>query len=104
MWFPRNSFIDEKNNMYILNDKYSERKEICNDLFQKYMSDDFIWCNQSYTQIANASFKQMNGFLPKSLHNERTRNLLDDFYPKAIPWCSGQENIPDDCVNIDICR
>ena len=50
----------------------------------------------------------MVGYLPESNYNNRTREILDRYYPKAIQWCSfdtpsevGEE---EDLVNIDICK
>lgn len=89
--------------MYILNDNYSEGKEICDSLFEKYKSDDFIWCNQSFVPIANSLFKIMHRFLPTSSYNKIERDVLDQFFPKALQWCSSGE-IPENCVNIDISK
>ena len=45
-------FMDHKHNMYILNNDYDIRKEICWKLFKMYKTHDFLWCNQSYTTLA----------------------------------------------------
>ena len=45
-------FMDHKHNMYILNNDYDIRKEICRKLFKMYRTHDFLWCNQSYTTLA----------------------------------------------------
>ena len=47
-------------------------------------------------------FKQLNGYIPESSYNIKTREILDEFYPRALQWCS-TDDIPDD-VNIDICK
>ena len=96
-------FIYHKKNMYLLNEEYDMRKTITNKLFKTYLSDDFIWTNQSYTSIASSLFKQMCGYLPESSYNLNTRQMLDDFYPRALQWCS-TDDMPDDVVNIDICK
>lgn len=41
--------------------------------------------------------------MPESSCNNKTRKILDDYYPRAIRWCSF-ENQPDNLVNIDICK
>lgn len=96
-------FIDHAKNMYCLNDEYDARKSICNKLKNIYKIDDFVWSNQSYTSMANSLFKQMYGYLPESNYNVQVRQMLDDFYPRAMQWCTDQE-IPDDTLNIDICK
>ena len=39
-------FMDHKHNMYILNNDYDIRKEICRKLFKTCKTHDFIWCDQ----------------------------------------------------------
>lgn len=89
--------------MYLLNDNYKERKELCNKLFKKYRTFDFAWSNQSYTSISNSLFKQITGFIQQSSYNVKTRDILDQFYPRALQWCT-RDNIPDNTVNIDISK
>ena len=96
-------FIDHKKNMYLMNEEYNLRKVICDKLFRTYLSDDFRWTNQSYTSIASSLFKQLYGYIPESSYNINTRQMLDDYYPRALQWCS-TEDISDDVVNIDICK
>lgn len=55
-------FIDHNQNMYLLNDNYDDRKELCGTLFNKYQTEDYIWVNQSYTSISSSIFKQILGF------------------------------------------
>lgn len=46
----------------------------------------------------------MCGFFPESEYNVvHTRQMLDDFYPRALQWCSFKQ-IPNKLVNIDICK
>ena len=96
-------FIDHRNNMFLLNDEYDIRKSICDHLHGLYKTHDFIWVNQTYTSLASALFKQICGYLPQSTYNVQTREMLDDFYPRALQWCT-TEDIPDDVVNIDISK
>lgn len=96
-------FLDHKNNMYVLNNDYDARKSICDTLFEKYKTHEFNWSNQSYTALATSLFKHMYGFLPESQHNTQTRELLDDFYPRALQWCSTEQQ-PDNLGNIDISK
>ena len=48
-------------------------------------------------------FKQLNGYIPESSYNINTRQMLDDFYPRALQWCT-TDDIPDDIVSIDIAK
>lgn len=70
---------------------------------ETYNVHDFIWANQSLTSLPNSLFKMMNGYIPKSSYDNKTREMLDRFYPKAIQWCNF-ENQPENLVNIDICK
>lgn len=45
----------------------------------------------------------MTGYIPESSYNNKTREMLDNMYPKAIRWCSFDDK-PDGLVNIDICK
>ena len=38
-------FLALKNNMYALNNEYNTRKDICNKLYDKYKTNDFVWSN-----------------------------------------------------------
>ena len=96
-------FIDHRNNMFLLNDEYDTRKSICDKLYGLYKTHDFKWYNQTYTSLASLLFKQTCGYLPQSTYNVQTREMLDDFYPRALQWCT-TEDIPDDVVNIDISK
>ncbi|XP_068684491.1 uncharacterized protein [Montipora foliosa] len=96
-------FIDHRNNMFLLNDEYDNRKSICDKLHSLYKTHDFIWVNQTFTGLASALFKQLCGYLPTSTYNVQTREMLDDYYPRALQWCT-TEDIPDDVVNIDISK
>lgn len=96
-------FIDHKSNMYILNDQYETRKQICDGLFDKFKTADFVWSNQSYTNMATSLFKQMCGYLPESCYDTKTQLVLDDFYPKALQWCSTGDQ-PDNLVSLDISK
>ena len=96
-------FIDHNKNMYLLNEEYDTRKRICDKLFDIYKTYNFIWINQSYTGIAKILFTQLKGYIPESNYNINTRQILDDFYPKALQWCTTND-IPDDVVSIDISK
>ena len=85
-------FIDHYKNMYLLNDEHDTRKNICDKLFDIYKTDDFYWSNQSFTSIATSLFKQLNGFLPKSEYSIYTIHMLDEYYPRAIQWCTFEKN------------
>ena len=96
-------FIDHKKNMYLLNEEYERRKTICDKLLNIYKTHDFKWTNQSYTSIATSLFKQMNGYIPESSYNVNTRQMLDEYYPRALQWCT-TDDIPEDVVSIDIAK
>ena len=99
------AFIDHRGNMFVENNEYEIRKQICESLYEKYNIHEFKWANQSYTSLANSLFKTMVGYLPESNYNNRTREILDRYYPKAIQWCSFDNPSPEeDLVNIDICK
>ena len=89
--------------MYLLNDEYDIRKQICDKLFTRYKTYDFKWTIQSYTSIAMSLFAQQYGYIPESSYNLHTRNTLDEYYPRALQWCS-TEDIPDNVVSIDISK
>ena len=61
-------FIDHDKNMYLLNDEYDKRKSLCDKLYNIYKIHDFKWTNQSFTSIASALFRQLNGYLPESTY------------------------------------
>ena len=96
-------FMDHKNNMYILNNEYETRKSICERLYKIYKSYDFVWCNQSYTSLATSLFKHVRGYLPESQYDTKTREVLHDFYPQALQWCS-TDPVPDNLVSLDISK
>ena len=96
-------FIDHSKNMYLLNEEYDTRKTICDKLFETYKTFDFKWTNQSYTSIATNLFKQLTGYIQESSYNVKTRQMLDDFYPRALQWCT-TDDIPEDAVSIDISK
>ena len=96
-------FMDHKHNMYILNNDYDIRKEISRKLFKMYKTHDFIWCNQSYTALESTMFKHMRGYLPESQYDTKTREVLDDFYPRALQWCTSEE-LPEFVTLLDICK
>ena len=96
-------FIDHKKNMYLLNEEYDTRKTICDKLFNIYKTHDFKWTNQSYTSIATSLFKQLNGYISESSYNVNTRQMLDEYYPRAFQWCT-TDDIPEDVISIDIAK
>ena len=96
-------FMDHKNNMYVLNNECENRKSICERLYKIFKSYDFVWCNQSYISFATSLFKHMRGYLPESQYDTKTGEVLDDFYPRALQWCS-TEPAPDNLVSLDISK
>ena len=45
----------------------------------------------------------MVGYIPESSYNNKTREILDRYYPIALQWCSFDDK-PNGLVNIDICK
>ena len=80
-------FIDHRNNMFVLNDDYDLRREICEKLFEIYRVEDFKWRNQLVRTLASSLFKIQNRYLPESSYNSRTREILDKFEPFALYYC-----------------
>ena len=96
-------FIDHNKNMYLLNEEYDIRKNVCDKLFKIYKTHDFKWTNQSFTSIAMGLFHQQCGYIPESSYNVHTRETLDEYYPRALQWCT-TEDVPEDFVSIDISK
>ena len=96
------SFIDHNNNMYILNNKHDTRKSICDTLYKKYKTHDFRWSNQSYTAIATSVFN-FCAVICRSHSIIIRQDKCEDFYPKALQWCSTNRQ-PQDLENIDISK
>ena len=96
-------FMDDKNNMYLLNDNYDKREAVCRKLFEMFHTDDFVWCNQSFTRMAVSIFQQISGRLQESSYNVRTRRTLDDYSPRALQWCL-PDAFPEKMSNFDICK
>ena len=98
-----NGFLDHKNNMYVENNEYEIRKQICEQIQQTHNIHDFNWANQSWTSLTNSLFKTMVGDLLESSYNNKTREILDRYYPIALQCCSF-DGKPEGLVNIDICK
>ena len=45
----------------------------------------------------------MRGYLPESQYDTKAREVLDDFYPRALQWCS-TDPAPDNLVSLDISK
>ena len=97
------SFMDHKNNMYVLNNDCDTKKQTCEQLHKIYKSHDFIWCNQSYTSLASSLFKHMGGYLLESQYNAKTQEIIDDVYPRALQWCSTDPR-PENLTSLDISK
>ena len=48
-------------------------------------------------------FTQQCGYIPESSYNVHTRQMLDEYYPRALQWCTTND-MPDDVVSIDISK
>lgn len=75
-------FQDHRNNIYVLNNDYQITKSICDQMFDKYKTSDFVWSNQTYTSIAASIYKQLCGYLPESQYETKTIRVINDFYPE----------------------
>lgn len=93
-------FIDVNSNLYVLNNEYDKRKSICDKLFDIYKSDDFRWSNQSFTSIASFLHKQINGYIIESSYDYKTRQILDEYYPRALQWVTKDEIKDEDIPNL----
>ena len=71
-------------NMVTVNNVYDLRKNLCDQLFEKYPIDAFKFNNQGLKQIAVNLFKQLYGHIPKSNYNRYVTSIIDDYYPKAL--------------------
>ena len=89
--------------MYVENNEYETRKQICKQIQQTHNIHDFQWANQSWTSLTNSLFKTMVGYIPERSYNNKTREILDRYYPIALQWCSFDDK-PEGLVNIDICK
>lgn len=89
--------------MYVENNESKIRKQICEQIQQTHDIHDFNWANQSWTSLTNSLFKTMVGYLPEGSYNNKTREILDRYYPIALQWCSFDDK-PESLVNIDICK
>lgn len=45
----------------------------------------------------------MRGYLPESQYDTKTREVIDDFYPRALQWCSN-DPAPDNLTSMDISK
>ena len=45
----------------------------------------------------------MRSYLPESQYDTKTREVLDDLYPRALQWCS-TDPVPDNLVSLDISK
>ena len=45
----------------------------------------------------------MRGYLPESQYDTKTREVLDDFYRRALQWCS-TDPAPDNLVSLDVSK
>lgn len=70
--------------MVIENNKFEMRKSICAKAFELFKSEDFVFRNQSITNIAMGLFKHSVGKLQKSSYNQLMLEVLDEYTPSAI--------------------
>ena len=94
LWITRITYISLTTNMQTVNQSVGG--------YTKY-TNDFTWCNQSYTSLASSLFKHKRGYLPESQYDTKTWEVLDDFYPRALQWCS-TEPAPENLVSLDISK
>ena len=95
------AFVDHRGNMIVSNNDYDIRKQVCEKLYSIYKSDDFVWCNQSFTSLVISLFNQLSGQVDESAYNTQARNIIDSYYPKALQWVNRDYDITDeDILNI----
>ena len=93
----RDGFITpDLKNMVFVNNDHEIRKNICDQLFEKYPDDAFKFNNQGLTLTAVNLFKQPFGRIPKSNYNRYVTTIIDDYYPKAL-----QHTFQKELVNSD---
>ena len=93
------AFIDHRNNMILLNNDYDTRKTVCKSLYNIYKSDDFVWCNQSFTSLSISLFEQLCGHVDESAYNTQAREIIDSYYPKALQWVNTNYEIGDEDIH-----
>ena len=82
--------------MVSVNNDYELRKNICDQLIEKYPADAFKFNNQGLTSIAVNLFKQLYGHLKSSNYNKHVISIIDDYYPKALQHTFHKEFNKDD--------
>lgn len=53
--------------------------------------------------IGKSLFKHMRGYLSESQYDTKTGEVLDDFYPGALQWCSTDPK-PENLTSLDISK
>ena len=53
--------------------------------------------------ISNIIIQKHAGYLPESQYDTKTREVLDDFYPRALQWCS-TDPATDNLLSLDISK
>ena len=86
-------------NMVTVNNDYELRKNICDQLFEKYPVDAFKFNNQGLTLIAVNLFKQLYGHISKSNYNRYVTTIIDDYYPKALQHTFHKEFDPEETTD-----
>lgn len=92
-----------------VDDKYNERKELCEILKNEISEHDFIFNNQPYSKIVNDIFFHKVGNIKPSLHNERAISIYNNHNtPIIIRNYILEDDITDDFLNrvkvVDLCK
>ena len=102
--------IPDIKNMEFVNNDYDLRKNICDQLFEKYPVDAFYFNNQGLTSIAVNLFK-LDGHTRKSNYNRYVTTTMDEYYPKALQHTFHKELVNDtnneennDLIALDIAK
>ena len=93
------SITPDLKNMVTVNNDYDLRKNICDQLFEKYPVDAFEFNNQRLTTMAVNLFKQLYGHTPKSNYNRYVTTIIDDYYPKALQHTFHKEFDPEETTD-----
>jgi len=70
--------------MFVANNEYNERKNICEQIYKIYPNDLFKFKNQGFTTIATQLFNCMFGYIPVSEYNEKVLQMIDSCSPTAM--------------------
>ena len=77
-------YINNSGNMIAVNNEYDRKKAMCDKVFDRFKTHQFVWRNQTFTALVLDLFQPQYGYLPESSYNNSVRNMLDEFYPRPL--------------------